>query len=179
MSIETIAGIINARVSGHQVTVKLTAPEALQLNERLLIGTEEHTIHCVNTGVPHAVLFTDTLHQIDINQLGATIRYHERFSPAGTNVNFVTIENSVIKIRTYERGVEAETKACGTGATAAAVISAITGQSSLPVTLETVGGEQLTVNFDMDSDQVISNVTLKGNATLVYKGELSPEALDD
>ncbi len=174
---ETVAGIIEAKVSGDHVTLKMTTPHSLQLHTNIINGTSEYEVHTIDTGVPHAVLFKDEMDDKKVHELGRSIRFHESFSPAGTNVNFISVADSVLKIRTYERGVEAETKACGTGATAAAIIAVLTGKASTPVTLQTIGGDNLSVDFNISENNTIYNLTLKGTASLVFKGNLSPDAL--
>ncbi len=110
------------------------------------------------------------IENIDVNNIGRNIRNHEKFAPAGTNVNFIQIENKQIKIRTYERGVEGETLACGTGSVAAAIISAIKYELAAPVELMVRSGETLIVNFEKD-ENTISDVSLTGAAEQVFSGE--------
>lgn len=173
MTIDTIAGILSARVDGDVVKVRLTDPKEIKWNLCLMIDKCPYKLDFVNTGVPHVVHFVDDLDKIDVKNIGSYIRHHGEFAPEGTNADFVKItgKNS-IKIRTYERGVEDETLACGTGAVASAVISAETESMTSPVTVETRGGERLKVYFDiMDGD--FKNIYLEGVAALVYEGVFS------
>jgi len=177
MRFETQAGIIEAAVSDINVSVRMTAPQNVQLDHHIDLESGPMKLHCVDTGVPHAVLFVDDLDQVDVRGLGSLIRHHKAFKPAGTNVNFVQkMKNGALKIRTYERGVEGETLACGTGATASALIAAMLDITAAPVEIITSGGERLTILFDLKDGKTADNVFLKGPAHVIYKGELNPEA---
>ncbi len=177
MRFETIAGIIEAAVSDIEVAVRMTTPKDLQLQQTIEVEGEQLDLHSVDTGVPHAVCFVENVDQIDVCDLGSKVRHHEAFMPAGTNVNFVGRTKHGYKVRTYERGVEDETLACGTGATAAALIAALTDKAKSPVTIITSGGDTLTISFDLTDVPGADNVFLKGPAHLIYKGELTSEAL--
>jgi diaminopimelate epimerase len=176
MRFETLAGIIDASVADTQVTIRMPAPHSLQLDIEVEAAGQGWTAHSVNTGVPHLVVFVDDLDRVDVDALGRTFRYHARFAPAGTNVNFVGRGTERLAIRTYERGVEAETMACGTGATAAAVVAVARGLAASPVLLSTRGGVELCVKCSGDGTQA-EHVLLRGPAHLVYRGELTAEAL--
>jgi len=146
MTIETMAGILDASVKGNTVKVKLTDPKSIKWNLCLMINKCPFKVSFVDTGVPHVVHFVDDLENVDIKNLGSHIRHHGEFSPEGTNADFVKIVNKhTIKIRTYERGVEDETLACGTGAAASALISAEAEKMKSPITVETQGGEKIKV----------------------------------
>ena len=114
--------------------------------------------------------------------MGAEIRYHESFEPEGTNVNWVKIQGRHdIDIRTYERGVEGETLACGTGSIAGAIVSVLTGNVETPVAVKTASGIILTVHFDHEvvSEKIeITNTSLEGDARLVCRGQLTSSAWD-
>ena len=173
MSIDTIAGILNATVSGETVKVKLPEPKEIKWNLCLMINKCPYKVDFVNTGVPHVIHFVDDLENIDVKGLGASMRYHPDFSPAGANADFVKLSGkSSIKVRTYERGVEDETLACGTGAVASAIISAESEKMTSPVTVETRSGEKLKVYFKMVKGN-FANVYLEGKAKLVYEGVMS------
>jgi diaminopimelate epimerase len=176
MRFETLAGIIDASVADTQVTIRMPAPHSLQLDLEVEAAGQGWTVHSVNTGVPHLVVFVDDLDRVDVDALGRTFRYHARFAPAGTNVNFVARDKERLAIRTYERGVEAETMACGTGATAAAVVAVARGLAASPVQLTTRGGVPLRVQFSGDGPAA-DHVLLRGPAHVVYRGELTVEAL--
>jgi diaminopimelate epimerase len=125
----------------------------------------------INTGSPHYVIFTSGLDDLDVNNEGKKIRWSKDFQPGGTNVNFVEPENNGIYVRTFERGVEAETLSCGTGVTASAIASVLSGQFvSNPVSVRTRGGN-LNVKFDIVGNQ-ISNIWLSGAATFVFEGKI-------
>ena len=176
MSFETRAGIIDARVDGTWVKIRL--PEPTGLNLSLPIPVEERTMtgHFINTGVPHTVIFCEELLSCDVLRLGRLIRFHELFAPTGTNVDFVRVEDkNRLKIRTYERGVEGETLACGTGSVAAALLSAALGMTRPPVEVGVASGEMLKVYFDCEGHK-FKNVYLEGKAHVVCQGELWEEA---
>ena len=140
---ETVAGIITASPRGERVTVSLTRPKDLRLNQEVTLAAGQ-TIHSLNTGVPHAVVFVPDADEAMVQQLGREIRRHAHFAPKGTNVNFVQrLGPGSIRVRTYERGVEGETLACGTGLTASALISAKLHQFTSPVKVQVQGGDEL------------------------------------
>jgi diaminopimelate epimerase len=166
----TLAGIINMRVCGNQVRIQLTDPKSIELDIPLTLNGRLIKANFINTGVPHVVIFVEGLDKIDVSGIGRAIRHHARFSPAGTNVNFVEIENSnLIRVRTYERGVEAETLACGTGSSASALIFALKNDSGSLVKVKTQSGEILKVYFNSQEDK-FNDVWLEGSAKIVYKG---------
>jgi diaminopimelate epimerase len=177
MHFKTLAGIIEARVSDIDVSVKMTEPGDLQLHREIMVDDEPVLLHSVDTGVPHAVVFVDNIEQVDVCARGSRIRHHEAFMPAGINVNFVQEQDGAFKVRTYERGVEDETLACGTGAVACALIAALLDQTASPVEIITSGGDRLAIIFDVKNGMPADNVFLKGPAHVVYKGELNAEAL--
>ncbi len=173
VKIETKAGILEAEVvSSNRVRLRMGDPTNTRLNLRLSVNNREYEVHSINTGVPHVVLFVPALEKAEVKELGKRIRYHQEFAPEGTNVNFIKVrdENS-IDIRTYERGVEDETLACGTGACASAIISYLLGKTKSPARMYTKSGSILTVYFD-SSHSKISNLYLEGDAAVIYEGEL-------
>jgi diaminopimelate epimerase len=176
MAFETLAGVIHADVGAKSVTVALPLPTGLRLNFTVDLGVTLYGAHFLNTGVPHTVVFVDDVEAVDVHNTGQAIRYHRMFSPGGTNANFVKIDGPhKLTIRTYERGVEGETLACGTGAVAAAVLAGLLGKVTSPVTLKTRGGPPLGVSFAFEGGRVTS-VMLTGEARLVYEGALTSEA---
>lgn len=177
MRFETIAGIIEAKVSDINVSIKMTSPGNFSLHRDIEVEGEKITLHSVDTGVPHAVIFVDEIDQVDVCVQGSRIRHHQAFMPAGTNVNFIGRHGDAFKVRTYERGVEDETLACGTGAVAGALMTALLGKAGSPVDIITSGGDRLTILFDLQDGPKAENVFLKGPAHIVYKGELTSEAL--
>jgi diaminopimelate epimerase len=177
MRFETLAGIIEAQVADLNVSIKMTNPVDLQMHREITVDDEPVVLHSVDTGVPHAVVFVDDIAGMDVCDRGSRIRHHEAFVPAGTNVNFVQEQDGAFKVRTYERGVEDETMACGTGAVASALVAALLEQTQSPVEIITSGGDRLTIVFDTRDGEAVDNVFLKGPAHVIYKGELNAEAL--
>lgn len=170
-SIETGAGIIEARVDHDRVRVKLTDPRGIKLGLALRVGSRVIRADFINTGVPHAVIFVEGLEALDLGSIGALVRRHPRFYPQGANADFVEVLGSRrIKIRTYERGVEAETPACGTGSAASALIFSLKSGCANMVEVLTESGELLKVYFKRKG-LLFSDVWLEGKAKIVYKGE--------
>lgn len=176
MRFETLAGIVEASVADTQATIRMTQPHSFRFDRQIEIAGQLLMVHSVDTGVPHAVLFVDDIDSIDVVGLGRQIRHHPDFAPAGTNVNFIGQQEEGFRIRTYERGVEDETLACGTGAAAGALIAAAKGFAVSPVAMVTSGGVSLTVQLSGYQDKGTDVVLLKGPAHLVYKGELTADA---
>jgi len=172
VSFETGAGIIRARFQGERVTVNLTPPADLRLNEQVPLSIGTQTIHSVNTGVPHAVWFVPDADRAMVRELGPEIRRHAHFGPKGTNVNFVQVMGpGRIRVRTFERGVEGETLACGTGVTAAALIASRVQHFASPVRVQVQGGEELEVSFRQQGGE-FSDVQLSGPAEFVFEGKI-------
>jgi diaminopimelate epimerase len=171
MAFETVAGIIKAEVHGPKVKLQLTKPVDLKLDYSVCLEDKEVFVSSVNTGVPHAVLLVSDIDHVPVEDLGRMIRHHKIFGEKGTNVNFVEIvDKKNVKVRTYERGVEGETYACGTGSVASAVILTEKSLVKNPVNIHTRGGEVLKIYIDGD-------VYLEGNAKIIYVGNLHEEAL--
>ena len=165
MRIETAAGLVRADLLGEQVRLHLTPPTGWRLHLSVDWQGQPLPLHFVHTGVPHAVCLVEDLAQTDVAALGAVVRYHALFASAGTNADFVQITGpNSLSIRTYERGVEAETLACGTGVAAAALVAEKLGLVRAPVCITTAGGDTLKV--------AIEPLTLTGPAVLVFHGEM-------
>ncbi|MFH2122926.1 MAG: diaminopimelate epimerase [Pseudomonadota bacterium] len=179
MSFETLAGIIEAEISDDaSVRLRMTAPSDFKTGLSIILDGQEKILSFVNSGVPHAVLFMEEDDEIPVREWGKIVRFHPLFQPAGTNVNFVQkIGENTIRVRTYERGVEDETMACGTGAVASALFAAVSGMARSPVAVTTSGGEQLTILFDLQVGPQAENVFLQGPARIIYEGNLTAEAL--
>ena len=176
MSFQTDAGIITAWVDQDRVRIGMTEPTGLGLDEVLALTDGPVTVSRINTGVPHAVAEVADIEAVDVVGIGREIRYHELFAPAGTNANFVqTLADGSVAMRTYERGVEDETLACGTGAVAAALVAAAKRGVPSPVNVLTRSREMLTIHFDFENGR-FSEVYLEGGARVVYVGELWPDA---
>jgi len=172
LSFETRAGVITASFQGANVTVNLTTPSELRLGQQVKLSTGPAEIHSLNTGVPHAVLFVPDADQAMVLPLGPEIRYHAHFAPRGTNVNFVQVLGpGRIRVRTYERGVEGETLACGTGVTASALITAQLRGFPPPIRVQVQSGDTLEISFDRTGGQ-FTNVGLTGPAEFVFEGRI-------
>jgi diaminopimelate epimerase len=172
MSFETLAGIIHAEVKKNTVKVQLTGAKGLQQNVVVSFEDGARTGHFINTGVPHFVYLSRDLATEDVDSVGRRTRYHGIFKPAGTNVNFIQVQGPhKLKIRTYERGVEGETLACGTGSVAGALIGGSLGLVSSPVEVLTWGGERLTVSFEQGNEG-FSGIHLEGEAQVICEGNL-------
>jgi diaminopimelate epimerase len=176
LTFETLAGILSAQVSGKRVRLEMTKPYGLKIDEMIVIEGKKQILSRINTGVPHAVILSEDLDKVDVLRVGRAIRYHPHFAPSGTNVNFVRLENDwQLSIRTYERGVEDETLACGTGAVASALIAAFKGLVRSPVSIKTRGGEVLMVYFEIDEEEV-RRVFFEGEVHIIYEAEMWEEA---
>lgn len=170
LKFETLAGMISAEFPGDQVRINMSEPHSLKLNQTLPVEGVELTVHSVNTGVPHAVVFVEDLENTNVHGLGAGLRYHSAFAPKGTNANFVKVTGpNSISIRTYERGVEGETLACGTGMVACALIAQELHGFTSPVSVLVRGGDTLQIGFEKTADGY-RNVTLHGPADFVFEG---------
>lgn len=169
----TDAGGVAAEVlADGQVRVRLTPPQGLKTDIALDVDGQALTAHFVNTGVPHAVVIVPDASQVDVAGLGRAIRFHPAFAPAGTNANFVTVTGPAsLRLRTYERGVEAETYACGTGACASGVVTHALGLTGPAVDVTTSGGEVLGVNVEG------GRVLLRGAAEVTFTGVLYPKTV--
>ena len=169
---ETRAGVLTARFNGDAVTVTLTSPKDLRLNQTVPLSIGPTSIHTLNTGVPHAVLFVSDADKAMVQNLGSEVRYHSHFAPRGTNVNFVQLlGGNSIRVRTYERGVEGETLACGTGVTASALIASELHHLRPPIPVQVLDGRKLEVNFDKKGNE-FTNVALSGPADFVFEGTI-------
>ena len=173
MTIETIAGELQAEACGGEVLLYMTPPADWRLNRSLTLDGRTFPYHFVNSGVPHAVIPVDNLDLLDVQKIGAGFRYHSDFAPKGTNANFIA-QNSAggLRIRTYERGVEGETLACGTGMVASCLIAGKLGLVQPPVNIIPASGDTLVVNFTLTNDGA-TGVTLLGPAVHVFQGTLA------
>jgi diaminopimelate epimerase len=183
MRFETLAGMIEAEIVAtapgrkpEAVKVRFPDPKGLRLNLNVTVNGTTRQAHFLDTGVPHCVYVVDDPDKADIVGIGRPTRYHELFQPAGTNVNFIKVlDTHRIRIRTYERGVEDETLACGTGSIASALIASLIAKVESPVTLVPQSGLELTVHFSSHG-QSFTDVYLQGDARAVYEGRILPDA---
>jgi diaminopimelate epimerase len=172
ISFETPAGVISAELAGDLVTLHMTEPTDLRLSVSVQIGAEKMIVHFVNSGVPHVVVPVAQVGDAAVSRDGSAIRHHEMFSPNGANVNFIEKRGAdKIAVRTYERGVEDETLACGTGVVASALIFAATENVNGPIDVVARGGDELRVGFEK-IDKQFRNVTLTGPAEFVFEGTI-------
>jgi diaminopimelate epimerase len=173
ISFETGAGVIAAECLNDSIRLLMSVPHSFRAPEPLTVNGRALEVGILNTGVPHAVCFVDDLDALNLLADGSAIRHHEAFAPQGTNANFVqALAPSQIAIRTYERGVEDETLACGTGVCAAALLHHLRTSDPSPVGVRVRGGEILSVGFARNGEQ-FSDVTLTGPADFVFDGEIS------
>jgi diaminopimelate epimerase len=177
MVFDTLAGPIRAWIMDQEVKLEMIQPFGAYRDVTVALEDREFTLDGVNTGVPHAVLPVEDIESTDVTLWGRAIRYHEHFSPQGTNANFAQAKEGVLLVRTYERGVEDETLACGTGVTASALVAGWRGWLKSPVRVRVRSGEWLTVYFTLE-DENITNVFLQGAASYVFTGLLNQEAFD-
>ncbi|MFH1090595.1 MAG: diaminopimelate epimerase [Pseudomonadota bacterium] len=177
MSFMTLAGVIHAQVGPKSVKIQMTPPSQLEMDCVLELEDRVLKFCSVNTGVPHAVTWVDDVGKAKVVEMGRAVRFHPRFQPAGTNADFVQIlSGNRLSVRTYERGVEDETLACGTGSVAAVLLSALKGLVDSPARVMTRSGEELLVHFTRENEN-FRDVYLEGPVRLVYTGRLGPDAL--
>lgn len=177
LAIETLAGLIQATANGETARVQLSPPAGYRAQIPVTVNGRKLRVSYIDTGVPHTIVFVDGIEKIDVTGIGRAIRYHKRFKPQGTNVDFVEqVDGHLVNVRTYERGVEDETRACGTGSVAAAIVAYlkanpdVRNRKAAQIRVRTAGGEILEVAFDINEGEV-SNVWLKGSAKFIAKGE--------
>lgn len=163
---ETLAGLVEAEVlSPTRVKVWMPPPRDLRPN-------------FVNSGVPHKIVPVEDLSHTDVEGEGRRIRFSAEFAPAGTNVDFVRYRPpQVADIRTYERGVEAESGACGTGSVAAAVVGVAQYGLRFPVAVNTIKGYRLEIDGRFENGVCVA-VTLTGPVCRVFEGEIDVDSLD-
>ena len=160
------------------VTFCLNSPKSIKYNFKVKAGGKLLNTHFADTGSPHVILdikesegFIPSLDDVPVDELGREIRHLTEFKTSGVNVNFIDVKDNVIHIRTYERGVEAETLACGTGAVAAALICYVNYKLSVPIEIIPKSKEKLFVNFDVKNSKVV-NLSLTGPAKVIFTGEM-------
>lgn len=162
--------IHHCTIKGDQISVEMGDPTEILWNQQVPLGSTQLTLHTLNTGVPHAVVFLPLLDELDVTTLGRSIRHYKQFQPKGVNANFAEITDSeIIHLRTYERGVEEETQACGTGATATALAAAHIYGFTSPVTIRTKSKDLLHISFKKNGDSY-SDIILTGPAEQIFEG---------
>ena len=172
VSFETLAGVIHAGYHGELVKLGMSAPHGLRLHDKVTTSHGELAVSSINTGVPHAIVFVEDADKAMVGPLGHELRHHGHFKPKGTNVNFVQpLDSHTIRVRTYERGVEAETLACGTGVCASAIIANLVHFTQTPVKVRVQSGDTLEVDFKVHGSE-IRDVTLQGPADFAFEGTL-------
>ncbi len=183
MAFSTMSGTVLATVDSGSGQVALDMPDTGPIEPPRTVPVEGtgYELTPIQVGVPHAVLFVDDADafgsRAELERIGRAIRRSDRFAPAGTNVNVVSkLGKNRLRMRTYERGVEAETLACGTGAVASAVVSAGRGLVKSPVEIMTSSGMPLVVRFDLRQNGACT-VTLRGQTMIVMDGTIRPDAL--
>jgi diaminopimelate epimerase len=172
VSFQTPAGVIGAELHGDSVTLHMSDPKDLQLSIELVADGKKERVHFINSGVPHVVVPVSKVKDVDVRRRGEAIRRHEMFSPKGANVNFIEKRGAQkIAVRTFERGVEDETLACGTGVVASALIFAATEKADGPISVIVRSGSELSVGFKKEGDQ-FRHVTLTGPTEFVFEGTI-------
>lgn len=176
MTMETNIGIVDAEVTGASVKLKLIGPKEVRLNFSVVLENKEITGHYVQMGDPHFVVETTELRTQPFVPLARKLSHHEAFGQAGANVHFIEIASrNQINIRSFERGVEDETLACGSGCTATAIATFSAKKCDPPVHFLPQSGIPLVVHFRPENQ--FEDLYLEGDARLIYKGELIPESL--
>ncbi len=176
LSFDTLCGVMRAEVAGERVKLGMGNPSDLRLDYPISIDGNEYIVSSINTGVPHVVQMVEDLENYDVSRFGPAIRFHPLYQPEGTNANFIEVRDvHTIHIRTYERGVEDETLACGTGAVASALIGASKDLASSPTSVHPKSGEVLTIYFE-EKGSGFTDIFLEGDARVVYEGQLWEEA---
>lgn len=180
MTIETDSGIVTAQIHDDNAMISVPIPADFR-RERSLRLADGSTLQgsSIVVGVPHFMTFVpEGLWSMDVVRPGRQVRHHRELQPEGANANFVTVVNRhAIEVRTYERGVEDETLACGSGVVSAAVVSALFGNVDPPVAVRTRSGATLTVDFEQRGDK-IEEPRLTGDARLIYESSITPETLE-
>ena len=176
LSIECDDARYQSQIVDTGVRLELPPPTEFLLQQRLLLDHKEIIYHSIHVGVPHVVVTDEFLSEHDFVQDGRTLRNHSRFAPLGVNVNLLRVQEHSLFVRTYERGVERETLACGSGCVATALVAAALHKARSPVVCQTQGTAELVVEFKQEGD-TFSDVSLTGDAQLIYRGRLDSESL--
>ncbi|MBL0732387.1 MAG: diaminopimelate epimerase [Desulfosarcina sp.] len=176
MVFETMAGRVTAILNQDTVKIGMPDPFDIRIEYPIALSDGSLMLSSINTGVPHVVIIKENIDDIDVIKTGKEIRFHKEYAPAGTNVNFaVQLDMDLIGIRTYERGVEDETLACGTGSIASALVMAGLKGIKSPVRVKTKSGGILVIHFKKTSDK-FTDIFLEGDARVIYQGVLMEDA---
>jgi len=177
LTFETDFGIVLAEVIGRRAKVQMPDPADVRMDRKIDLEGIPVTLSSLRVGVPHVVVKSGEMDDRTLVEKGRKIRFHSDFAPEGANVNFVRREpDGTILNRTYERGVEGETLACGTGSASAALVMAETEGEASPIRVQTKIGARLTIHFEKTEAGDYCNLFLEGDARLIYTGELRKEA---
>lgn len=172
-SLRTIRGVLPVKITGREtVKMRMPAVPAVALNYKGRYPAPVKKAHFLDTGVPHAVVPLKDIYSVDVGRLGRLLRHHKAFGPAGANVDFVSLKGRIIRIRTYERGVEAETLACGTGITAAAIALGIEKGLACPVEVIARSDERFKVWFKAGPRGSVVDIYTEGPAKIVFEGTI-------
>lgn len=176
LTMETNIGVVKAEIVDRSVKLQLVNPTEIRLNLELSLEGRIYRGHYVQVGDPHFIVPFENIRTIDFVTIARKLRHHEGLGPAGANVHFIepTARNR-IKIRSFERGVEGETLACGSGCVSSATSTFRAGQSDPPIQFEPQSGIPVTVHFEPAED--FGEIFLEGDARMIYQGELTHEAL--
>ncbi|MDE2143783.1 MAG: diaminopimelate epimerase [Elusimicrobia bacterium] len=165
--LETNRGILDVELTGKgRAQVGMPSPKHFRLGQTLRAGGKTYSVNFTDTGVPHAVVFVPNIDKFNVKSVGRELRFHRAFGKAGANVDFVQVKNGALMLRTYERGVEDETLACGTGAVAAAAVSFLLGKTKEHVKVKVRGGDTLHVSL------LHGHTWLEGPGEIVYSGNI-------
>lgn len=170
--LETMAGELEAEIiSAREVRMRMPDVEKVSLRHKGAWSKPVRTVHLLDTGVPHAVVPVDDAEKVDVAAVGRALRLHKAFGTQGVNVNFAQAVKGGLKVRTYERGVEGETLACGTGITASAIALGMDLGLASPVKVEARSGDFFKVWYS-PSGEGASDIRVQGPARIVFKGEI-------
>lgn len=158
----SMSGPIGFYYKENSISIEVQPPVDIKMNFSITVKRKKYAANYLRIGVPHCIIFVESFDDIDIQELGQTIRNHRTFKPDGVNVNFVHIENKNLFVRTYERGIEGETLSCGSGVVASAYIATKLFLAESPVVINTQGGELLV--------SIKDKLYLEGPAHFVYDG---------
>lgn len=178
MTFDVLGSVYSAQIIGDTIRLFFPKPREWKLNLKLKTVDQLITTHYIHVGAPHAVIFIEdiqnpfykNLDELDVHRIGNAVRGHPDFAPEGVNANFVAVDQeNIVHLRTFEKGVEAETESCGTGTIATAIVSYLIKKIQPPIILKSHGGDILEVGFEIENQQV-KNVFLEGPAQFVYSG---------